>query len=180
MKWKVSRQRVLPTHRRGVESGECEMMRRRSHTRYVAKPKVRRPAAIKMATLLVWLCMAGLIGCAHGPVKNPEATLRERAEKVWQGKVSGDCVAVYNGMSAQYRKMVSRDAFGTGCLKNRIEAFQITDIAMADDNTHAVVTVKFDTFQMGYLFKGAQLKEKWVKEGRQWVLDPRPAGKNPF
>lgn len=157
------------------------MKRRGLHTQFLAEHQIRSAVGGMVATLLVWFCIAGgMIGCAHGPVKNPEEVLRERAEKVWQGKVSGDCVVVYNNMSAQYRKMVSRDAFGTKCLKRRIEAFQITDIVMAEDKSHAVVTVKFDTFQMGYLFKDAQLKENWVKEGRQWVLDPRPAGKNPL
>ncbi|PIE67732.1 MAG: hypothetical protein CSA23_02850 [Deltaproteobacteria bacterium] len=121
-----------------------------------------------------------LSACAHRPNRPPEEVLRSKVEKVWLAKANGDCLTVYMSMPASYRKMVSQDAFASRCFKTRLRNPTIVDMDMADDHAHAVVTVKFDVFQMGYWIPGAQIKEHWSKEGRNWVVDLRPDKGTPF
>jgi hypothetical protein len=83
-------------------------------------------------------------------------------------------------MPARYRQMVSKDAFAAKCFKMRVRNPTVVDIDMADGHAQAVVTVKFDVFQMGYWIPGAQIKESWVKEGRRWVVDLQPNHGSPF
>jgi hypothetical protein len=124
--------------------------------------------------------LAFVCGCAHLVSKDPEQILHERITKVWKAKVEGDCATIYALACSNYRKNITKDQHMLRSCKGNFDDFRIVDVELKTDGTTARVTIQFDTESHGFLIKGAQIKETWIKENGQWVVDLPVKPKSPF
>lgn len=129
---------------------------------------------------LTLIIFAFVYGCAHVASQDPEQTLRERITKLWSAKVDGDCATIYALACSNYQKNVTKDQHMTKPCKGQFEDFRIVDVELTADGTSARATIQFDTICQGFLIKGAQIKETWIKEEGNWVLDLPVKPRSPF
>ena len=119
-------------------------------------------------------------GCAHFTARSgSEAALSDLVSKEWQAKIDKEWGTVYELTSSEFRKSIKRDQFLRGCRMD-VKSFTIANLEISPDKKRATVTVRFDTQQMGHLFKGMRLKETWLLEDGTWHLDMPVKTRSPF
>lgn len=135
-------------------------------------------------TLVTLLTTAFVIAvsnsCVHqhlGSKGDRLTELRETVTRCWTEKLKGNWAEFERCGCQSWRSKIGPQGLKP---KMRITSFQVGDIEMVSEG-EALVTVSFDFETMGYSFKGASVKERWVLEGRRWSFCPNmPQLTTPF
>lgn len=120
---------------------------------------------------LVAFLLLSLTGCTlnnFGIKADSADKLRERVVRCWNEKLKGN----WEGFQkcACERWLSKRGSQGLQP-KMKITSFQVVQIEMGSEQ-EAFVTVSFDLEAMGYTFKGATVRERWVLEKSNWSFCP--------
>ncbi len=126
--------------------------------------------AVTLAVLILLMGSSVSYGWLFG--QNDSKTLRERAKKYWDSKLTGDMITCYQLEEPDYRKKVPISVYTrTGTLV--FKEVKIKDININDDNATVTVDIKYFIPALGskHIFP-SEVRDKWKKIGSKWYHVP--------
>ena len=122
----------------------------------------RRTAAwVSLAAL-----MAGVSGCAVLDGRAPGEVVKEKAQARWDALVKGDVPAAYGYFSPTSKSVMTLDAYRSSMKPGFWKAVTVDKVdCQTSESCDVVVTIEYE-FQARRM--KTQLKETWIREGRNW------------
>ncbi len=129
---------------------------------------------IILLSLLSALFFISGCGISHAFLfgKSDKAILKERAEKYWNSKLTGDMITCYQLEEPEYRKKVPVSVYvRTGSIIYK--EIKVKDIQIFDDKATVTVDMKYFIPALGseHVFP-SEFKDKWKKVGSEWYHVP--------
>ena len=129
---------------------------------------------ISYPTLVFFLIVFFVSGCATMSIKNPEEALRKSVEEYAKAKSEGKWDIVYSFFCPDYRKTISKEEFLGRKRKTKIKAYNIEKVEIQPSGNEAIAFVNYDISFMGFDFKGAPEKQTWILTKRKWYIQFDP------
>jgi len=139
--------------------------------------------SFRMFSLFGVLAVVFLLSACQGlPMMSsqpPEAVLEKRVAGLMNAKVNQDWGSFYTYLDPAFQEKVSKKNFMNRSRDVRFTDYSIQSIQIAPSGEEATVAVLYDMMAKAFHFTDQRDTQKWVKKGRKWYLEMKPAG-NPM